>query len=104
MRFFGLLLLAAAVALVTLCAMFRLNSVKKQRSLAGEAKDSFLSQEIKNVIANAGGIYISLTLAAAFLKVEVGQELALLGVHFDALAALSLILAVVQPLIWPRSN
>lgn len=101
MRFFGLLLLLAATALVGLSAALRVGNLKKKRTVAAEAQESFLSKEIRNVIANAGGIYISLTLAAAFLKVDVASEFALLGVHFDILAALSLVLAILQPLIWP---
>lgn len=104
MHFFGLLLLLATVALVGLSAMLRVGNIKKKRTMATEAHETFLSKEIGNVIANAGGIYISLTLAAAFLKVDVATEFALLGVQFDILAVLSLVLALVQPLIWPRGG
>ena len=69
--------------------------------MSREIQDTFLSNEIKNIIANAGGIYISLSLAASFLKLDVSQEFAVLGVQFDVVAALALILAVLQPLIWP---
>ncbi|MDD3074557.1 MAG: hypothetical protein PHS56_09090, partial [Eubacteriales bacterium] len=63
-----------------------------------------LSKEIKNVVANAGGIYISLSLAASFLKLDISQQFALLGIQFDGLAALALVLAILQPLVWSRGS
>lgn len=102
MLIFGILLLVLAIALVIISAWLRVGSFRKQHQLTREAQDTFLSNEIKNVIANAGGIYISLSLAASFLKLDISRELALLGVEFDLVAALSLILAVLQPLIWSK--
>lgn len=104
MQLFGLLLLALAVALVLLSSWLRLANVKRQRSLTRDVQDTFLSNEIKNIIANAGGIYISLSLAASFLKLDISQEFALMGIQFDIIAALALILAVLQPFIWPRKS
>ena len=101
MRFIGLLLLAVSIALVAMSAWLRMNRIRKQHRMSREIQDTFLSNEIKNIIANAGGIYISLSLAASFLKLDVSQEFAVLGVQFDVVAALALILAVLQPLIWP---
>lgn len=102
--FFGVLLMILAIALVLLSAWLRTSNIKKRQRLSLEPQDSFFSNEVKNVLANAGGIYLSLNLAASFLKLEVGQQFALLGVNFDGLAALSLIIALVQPLVWPNRN
>lgn len=101
---YGIILLVLSIVLVLLSAWLRMGNVKKKLRLSMDAQETFLSKEVKNVVANAGGIYISLTLAASFLKLDVGQQFALLGVEFDILAALALILALVQPLIWPNSN
>jgi len=100
----GIIILGLTAALVVLSAWLRVGNVKKSQRLSADARETFLSREIKNVIANAGGIYISLTLAASFLKLDVGQQFALLGVEFDALAAIALVIALVQPLIWPNSG
>jgi hypothetical protein len=101
----GIIILALAIILVVLSAWLRLgNKKRRQRLSAVEPQDSFLSLEIKNVIANAGGIYVSLNLAASFLKLDIGQQFALLGVEFDILAAIALVVALLQPVIWPNSN
>lgn len=103
---FGIIILVVAIILVVLSAWLRLGNVKKKQRLSGipEPQDSFLSREIKNVIANAGGIYISLNLAASFLKLDVSQQFALLGVQFDGLAAIALVAALLQPIVWPNGN
>lgn len=104
---FGILLMGLTVVLVLLSAWLRLGNIKKRQRLSTsslEPHDSFLSREVKNVIANAGGIYISLNLAASFLKLDVSQQLALWGVQFDALAAVALVLALIQPLLLRNGN
>jgi hypothetical protein len=101
---YGLLILGLTIVLVLLSAWLRVGHVKKRKRLSLEPQDSFLSAEVKNVVANAGGIYVSLNLAASFLKLDVSHQFALLGVHFDVLAAFSLVIALVQPLIWPNKN
>ncbi|MDD3072997.1 MAG: hypothetical protein PHS56_00985, partial [Eubacteriales bacterium] len=79
---FGILLLVLAIAMVVLGAWLRMGNVKKRQRLSPEVQDTFLSKEIKNVVANAGGIYISLSLAASFLKLDISQQFALLGIQF----------------------
>lgn len=100
----GILLLALAIALVVLSAWLRVSNNRKKQRLSMDVKDTFLSLEIKNVVANAGGIYISLNLAASFLKLDISQQFALLGIQFDALAAIALVIAILQPLVWPKGN
>jgi hypothetical protein len=103
---FGIIIMVLAIILVVLSAWLRLGNIKKKQRLSGlpEPQDSFLSREIKNVIANAGGIYVSLNLAASFLKLDVSQQFGLLGVQFDVLAAIALAAALLQPIVWPNSN
>jgi len=81
-----------------------MGNIKKRSRLSLEPQDTFLSREIKNVVANAGGIYVSMNLAASFLKLDVGQQFALLGVQFDGLAAIALVIALVQPLVLPNNK
>lgn len=101
----GIIVLALAIVLVVLSAWLRMGNIKKNQRLSViEPKESLLSQEIKNVIVNAGGIYVSLNLAASFLKLDVGQQFALLGIQFDGLAAIALVVALVQPLVWPKGS
>jgi hypothetical protein len=63
-----------------------------------------ISREVQNIVANAGGIYVSFTLAAAFLKLDLMEQLTLFGVGFDPLAAFALLLALIHPLIWPEAS
>ena len=100
----GILLLALAIGLVVLSAWLRVGNIRKRQRVSLDTQDTFLSKEIKNVVANAGGIYISLTLAASFLKLDISQQLALWGIQFDVVAALALVLAILQPLVWPKGN
>lgn len=100
----GILLLALAVVLVVLSAWLRVSNIRKRMRQSLDVQDTFLSLEIKNVVANAGGIYISLNLAASFLKLDISQQFALLGIEFDGLAAIALVLAILQPLVWPKGN
>ena len=65
--FFGVLLMILAIALVLLSAWLRTSNIKKRQRLSLEPQDSFFSNEVKNVLANAGGIYLSLNLAASLL-------------------------------------
>ena len=104
---YGLIILGLTLILVVLSAWLRMGNVrskKKTKRMSLEPQDTFLSKEVKNVVANAGGIYVSLNLAASFLKLDVSQQLSLLGVHFDLLAAFSLVVALVQPLIWKNGD
>lgn len=101
---FGILLLVLAIVLVVLSAWLRVSNIRKRMRQSLDVQDTFLSLEIKNVVANAGGIYISLNLAASFLKLDISQQFALLGIEFDGLAAIALVLAILQPLVWPKGN
>ena len=78
----------------------RLRNVNK-RTVSGsyemEPKDSPLSKSIVELISTAGGIYISLTLALSFLKIDYAPMYEFLEVEFDFLAAISIALAIVQP-------
>ncbi len=100
----GILLLALAIVLVVLSAWLRVSNIRKRMRQSLDVQDTFLSLEIKNVVANAGGIYISLNLAASFLKLDISQQFALLGIEFDGLAAIALVLAILQPLVWSRGS
>lgn len=97
----GIIIISVAILLILGSAWLRISRRPKTR-LSLEPKDTMISREVKNVVANAGGIYVSFTLAAAFLKLELMEELTLFGVGFDPLAAFALLLALIQPLIWPE--
>lgn len=98
----GVLLLGAVISLVLLAAWVRVEQRRKRLRLTLEPSDTYLSVEVKKVVSNAGGIYVSLALAAAFLKLDIAEQFHLFGIAFDPLAALSLVLALIQPLLLPE--
>lgn len=100
----GVAILILVIILVLLSAWLRMGNKKKRKRLSLEPQDTFLSTEVKTVVANAGGIYISLNLAASFLKLDVSHQVALLGINFDLLAAISLVIALVQPIFLPNGD
>lgn len=91
--FLGVLFLLAYLSI-------RLRSVNK-RSVSDayemEPKDSPLSKNIVELISTAGAIYIALTLALSFLKIDYAPMYKFLETEFDFLAATSVALAIVQP-------
>lgn len=62
-------------------------------------KPSPLSQALQELIATAGGIYLSLVLLVSFLQVNVADHWRFFTVEMDPIAFTSLILAFVQPLV-----
>lgn len=91
-----LLLLAIGASL-----FLRANQKKRTKAhqIPEHAKSSPFSESLQELIAMAGGIYLSLVLLVAFLQLEITEHFFLYEVSFDPLAFISLALAVVQPLL-----
>lgn len=62
-----------------------------------ETKATPLSLAIQELIAVAGGLYLSLVMLVSFLKVEIPEKLPILNISIDPLAGLAILLAVLQP-------
>jgi len=92
----SLLLIGLAACLLGWSIYTRVRNL--ERSFEVEPKPSFLAKAIQETVAVAGGIYVALTALAAFLKTQV-PSVTLWGFTFDPLAALALILAILQPFI-----
>jgi hypothetical protein len=78
--------------------------IKTRRGYRGvelptEAKDSMLSVALAELIATAGGIYISLLLLFSFLDLAVPGKIGVVGIQVDALAGISLVTALLQPIV-----
>ncbi|ADG82251.1 hypothetical protein Tfer_1961 [Thermincola ferriacetica] len=67
--------------------------------ILGNSKASMLSEAIGNLIATAGGIYLSLILLATFLGLELPSTVELYSIRFEPVAGTSLMLALIQPFI-----
>jgi len=73
------------------------NKRKRIKGIPIEPKDSFLSEAIVELVALAGGIYLTLTLLLEFLAITGAERATLWGVTFDPIAAISIVLALLQP-------
>ncbi len=70
-----------------------------------EAVASPVSRALAELVAVAGGIYLSLVLLFSFLKLDIREIVVIEQYQIDPLAALALIIALVQPLVlsfWQR--
>jgi len=63
-----------------------------------EIKSTPLSLAIQELIAVAGGLYLSLVMLVSFLKIEIPEKLLILNISIDPLAGSAILLAVVQPI------
>ncbi|MDN5346701.1 MAG: hypothetical protein PWP65_265 [Clostridia bacterium] len=62
-----------------------------------EPKPSPASQALAELAAIAGGIYVSLVLLTAFLKIPVPEKVIIAGMELDPLALIAVIIAIIQP-------
>lgn len=67
--------------------------------LPTDTKESTFSIAIAELVATAGGIYVSLLLLFTFLDLEVPGKIALMGIQVDTLAGISLGVALLQPIL-----
>lgn len=64
-----------------------------------EAKASTFSKALAELVAVAGGIYISLLLLFSFLDTATPGKIFIGGIQMDILALISLLIAVLQPIV-----
>jgi hypothetical protein len=62
-------------------------------------KPSLLSLAVGDLVATAGGVYLSLVMLLSFLKLDIPDKIPLFQCALDPLALLALTLAVIQPLV-----
>ena len=65
-----------------------------------EMKVSPVSLAVQELVATAGGVYLSLIMLVSFLKLAIPEKVLLFEVSLDPLACTSICLAVVQPLFY----
>ena len=61
--------------------------------------ESPISHAIVSLVGVAGGIYLALIMIVEFLKIPVPAKAEFLGVRFDPIAAISLLIAIIQPFL-----
>lgn len=70
----------------------------EKHDLPEHVKKSPVSEALQELIATAGGIYLSLVLLVSFLQIDLPEEWFILDVGMDPLAFISIIISVIQPL------
>ncbi|HHY36505.1 MAG TPA: hypothetical protein GX518_02305 [Firmicutes bacterium] len=77
-----------------------------KRELPVEPRPSPLAEALGELLAVAGGIYLALLMAVSFLGLEIPERIRLGSLLLEPLAALSVVLALLQPWLdrlWFRS-
>lgn len=72
---------------------------KSWGALMGEGINSPLSEALAQLVGVAGGVYLSVVMLVNFLELDVPPRVELLGVGFEPLASISILIAIVQPYI-----
>ncbi len=101
---------AAAAAAVVFLAVAVLSAREKARQRDREIslilgrdlpppRETPLSQGLVDLVAVAGGIYLSLIMVASFVGYELPQRVAFLNGKIDPIAAVSVVLALVEPFV-----
>ncbi|HHX75468.1 MAG TPA: hypothetical protein GX699_11250 [Firmicutes bacterium] len=95
---FPLLLLAA---LIVLSVFLRVQNYRRTGAFAlpEHAKESPFSGALQELVAHAGGVYLSLVLLVSFLQLEVADRWNIIGVKIEPLAFLSILVAIFQPFV-----
>lgn len=75
----------------------------KNRLLSGvedlpvEPKSSYFTVAMGELLAIAGGIYLTLLVTVTFLAIEIPSRISIGLISFEPLAAISLLIAIIQP-------
>lgn len=89
----ALLLLGVYLAILAKFKVWRLKGMNV------EPKPGPVSRAITELVAVAGGIYVSLTLLVSLLKLSLPAKAVLVGISFDPLALAALVVALLQPVV-----
>lgn len=74
--------------------------ILKERACEGlETKPSPLSDALGQMLATAGGIYLSLVMLFSFIEIEAPDKIILFSLELEPLATVSLFLSILQPFV-----
>lgn len=95
---FPLLLLAALIAF---SIYLRMQNRRRANvfALPEQTKETLFSVALQELVAQAGGVYLSLVLLVSFLQLEVAAKWNIIGIKMEPLAFLSLLVAILQPFV-----
>ena len=76
-----------------------LRSCSYRKEIELKQRSSPLSLAIQELIAIAGGIYLSLIMLVSFLKISIPDKINISSVDMDPLAFVAISLAILQPIV-----
>lgn len=76
-----------------------LRTNRYRQNVQVEPRISPVSLAMQELIAIAGGIYLSLIMVVSFLKISIPEKINIYTVDLDPLAFLAICLGIVQPII-----
>lgn len=91
------LLLVVTVAGLALSVGRRAANLRRLAQEEHPPRDSPLSQALREILGVAGGLYLVLVAINQFVALNIPRTMEWHGVTFDPLAALAVVLAVLQP-------
>lgn len=97
-----ILLLILIVVLILLAVRERVEQKIKASSFSGmpeDIKTSPVSQALAELVAIAGGIYLSLLMLTTFLGLELPSKVKIISVEIDTIAGIALFLTLAQPFV-----
>ena len=89
MAIFLFLVLIACSVWMRICHSRTIDSAK--------AKATPFSAAVQELVATAGGVYLSVIALTSFLRLDIPEKVACAGISFDPLALLAIFVAVTQP-------
>jgi hypothetical protein len=99
MQFLFLVFLLFLIILALREKVKTLTDASLSGGLPEEMKSSPFSRALTELIATAGGIYLSLLMLTTFLDLNIPQKISLKIIEIDTIAGIALLIAIVQPFI-----
>ncbi|MBS3968821.1 MAG: hypothetical protein KGZ94_01760 [Clostridia bacterium] len=96
----NILLLILIIVLIVFALREKVKQKMKAASFSGmpeEIKASPVSQALAELVAIAGGIYLSLLMLTTFLGLELPSTMKIISVEIDTIAGIALFLTLAQP-------
>lgn len=66
-----------------------------------KVQQTVFSLAVQELVATAGGVYLSLIALISFLRLDIPEKMVVAGIGFDPIALLAIGVAILQPL-WQR--
>ena len=85
----------------TFCCLYSiwLRTNRYRQEIKIESKISPISLAVQDLVAVAGGIYLSLIMLISFLKITVPERICVFSIDVEPLAFIAICLGVIQPIV-----